>query len=302
MSLTNYGGFISANGTPQVTPTVEYQVVASGGGAGGPNGNTCFAGAGGGAGGFLTATNFAVTPGTAITVTVGAGGAVNTSVGTSGGNSVFSSITAAGGGGGAWGQYNYNTVVAQNGAAGGSGGGGQAGGSGGAASPSGQGNAGSTGSSASTSPYPAGGGGGAGSAAINANLTTGYGGAGGTGIVSSISGQQVKYACGGGGGSDRSSFQTQNPQFSGNASHPTAMGLILGGNPSVIPVPGLGNGGAGSGYVNGFSGSAGGDGSVIIRYPASYAAAKAVTGSPIVEIMGGYRIYIWQASSGSITF
>jgi hypothetical protein len=69
----------------------------------------------------------------------------------------------------------------------------------------------------------------------------------------------------------------------------------------VLPVPGLGNGGAGAGQLNAQVGGAGGDGSVIIRYPSSYAAARAVTGTPIVEITGGYRIYIWQ-SSGSITF
>jgi hypothetical protein len=65
--------------------------------------------------------------------------------------------------------------------------------------------------------------------------------------------------------------------------------------------PGLGNGGGGAGQQNGNPGAVGGDGSVIIRYPLSYAAARAVTGTPIVEIMGGYRIYIWQ-TSGSITF
>jgi hypothetical protein len=100
----------------------------------------------------------------------------------------------------------------------------------------------------------------------------------------------------------RSSFQSYGGQFAGSASHPSAMGVIAGGPAAVMVVPaGLGNGGGGAGQNNGQTGTVGGDGSVIIRYPSSYAAAKAVTGTPIVEIMGGYRIYIWQ-SSGSITF
>ena len=52
-----------------VPPTVEYLVIAGGAGGGGA-GN--FSG-GGGAGGFRTATGLAVTSGSAITVTVGAG-------------------------------------------------------------------------------------------------------------------------------------------------------------------------------------------------------------------------------------
>ena len=55
---------------PQVT-SVEYLVVA--GGAGGGSGNSGDgSGGGGGAGGYRTATDFAVTPGSPITVTVGA--------------------------------------------------------------------------------------------------------------------------------------------------------------------------------------------------------------------------------------
>jgi hypothetical protein len=76
-------------------PSVEYLVVAGGGGGGGSSGGP----AGGGAGGFRTATGFAVTAGTPLTVTIGAGGAGGSaSVGTVGAASVFSSITSAGGG------------------------------------------------------------------------------------------------------------------------------------------------------------------------------------------------------------
>jgi hypothetical protein len=40
---------------------------------------------------------------------------------------------------------------------------------------------------------------------------------------------------------------------------------------------------------------------VIIRYPDSFSAAVATTGSPSVTVSGGYRIYQWTGS-GSITF
>jgi hypothetical protein len=42
-------------------------------------------------------------------------------------------------------------------------------------------------------------------------------------------------------------------------------------------------------------------GTVIIRYPNTFAAASATTGSPNVTLSGGYRIYQWT-SSGNITF
>jgi hypothetical protein len=48
-------------------------------------------------------------------------------------------------------------------------------------------------------------------------------------------------------------------------------------------------------------GGAGGTGVVIIRYADTFAAAVATTGSPIVTVTGGFRIYQFN-SSGSITF
>jgi hypothetical protein len=42
---------------------------------------------------------------------------------------------------------------------------------------------------------------------------------------------------------------------------------------------------------------------VIIRYPDSYPAATATTGSPNITTAGGYRIYKWTTvGNGSITF
>ena len=73
--------------------TVEYLLVA-GGGSGGASGNGA-GGGGGGAGGYRTETGYAITPGSPITVTVGAGGS-GVSPGTFGTSSVFGSISTAG--------------------------------------------------------------------------------------------------------------------------------------------------------------------------------------------------------------
>ena len=83
--------------TPNKNGSVEYLVVAGGGGLG----RATYYGGGGGAGGFRTATGFACSASSALTVTIGAGGVASGTVsGTSGGNSVFSTITSVGGGGG----------------------------------------------------------------------------------------------------------------------------------------------------------------------------------------------------------
>jgi hypothetical protein len=66
---------LSGVGAPLSAPTaVDYLVVAAGGGGAGSDAGN-YGGGGGGAGGFRTDTNFAVTPGVQLTVTVGAGGA-----------------------------------------------------------------------------------------------------------------------------------------------------------------------------------------------------------------------------------
>lgn len=122
--------------TPNFSGNVEVLVVAGGGGGG------MDMGGGGGGGGVLSSTSYAVTAGTPITVTVGAGGygapSGNTyrtdGVGpqpnghqftvsaTNGGNSVFGSLTALGGGFGASSYYGY-TPNSGIGGTGGSGGG-----------------------------------------------------------------------------------------------------------------------------------------------------------------------------------
>jgi hypothetical protein len=228
--------------TPTQNLTVDYLVVAGGGGGG------KYYGGGGGAGGYREASGFSVTSNTNYTVTVGAGGAFSTANGTkgsSGNNSVFSTITSSGGGGG--GSRDTNA-----GSAGGSGGGGSfndgtnnqgAGGAGnaGSYSPS-EGNAGST-------AVFQGGGGGGGSGAASTNSKNG-----GNGTASSITGSSVTRAGGGG----------------ASAGTPGTGGTGGGGNGASDSVAGTngetntGSGGGGASSVQ--SGGNGGSGVVIVRY------------------------------------
>ena len=108
-STNSAGTGVASSASSSVTlgllapPTVEYLVVG-GGGAGGARNSGGVNGGGGGAGGYLTATGFAVTAGSALTVNVGAGGVCNggtpSTPSTNGGDSAFSTIIALGGGAG----------------------------------------------------------------------------------------------------------------------------------------------------------------------------------------------------------
>jgi hypothetical protein len=267
---------------PTYPSTVEYLVVAGGGGGGWLGG--------GGAGGYRTASGFAVAAGSAITVTVGAGGGItagtSTSSGVIGQDSVFSTITSGGGGGGA----SYNGLGAS---AGGSGGGSFSGpgaaGNTPSTSPS-QGNNGGAGSG-----YNSGGGGG-GAGAVGADGTGGggtIGGNGGAGTSSSISGTATTYAGGGGGYTGSGSTSTGGAGGGGNGGN-------LNTSPATAGTVNTGGGGGGGGYT-GYPAQAGGSGIVIIRYPNTYALATSTTGSPTITVAGGYNIYTWT-SSGSITF
>lgn len=255
-------------------PTAVDYLVVAGGGAGGANGG------GGGAGGLITGIVPVVT-GSAITVTVGAGGAgqayANRGSITGGVNSVFGNITSTGGGAGgteSWNWGNGNGAGANGGSGGGSGffAAPLSGGSG----VLGQGNAGGTNAGTNFNGY--GGGGGAGTVGLNSFSTT-IGGNGGAGIASAISGTVTAYAGGGG----------------GYAPTVTGTGGVGGGgaaNVSANGTNGTANTGGGGGGCSGASSGNGGSGIVILSYPDTYAAAASSTGSPTISTSG----------SGSIAF
>ena len=267
--------------------TVEVEYLVIGGGGGGAGGSA--AGGGGGAGGYLTATNYSLNPGQAYSITVGAGGAGNTSPdnndASDGGNSVFGTITAIGGGGGA-GTGPALASYAGDGRTGGSGGGGRYGGSGGAGT-SGQGNAG--GASTSGGSRGSGGGGGAGAAGTDGGTGSTDAGSGGAGLASSITGTSVTRAGGGGGATWNSNTYTNG-------------GAGGGGNGGSSATAGAANtGGGGGGNGSSANGQAGGSGVVII---AAQQAAATVTGTYTVDTSGrsGWHVYTFTAGTGSITF
>ena len=262
---------------------VSYIVVAGGGSGGnakcGTNGNAAGAGAGG-----YRETKSPVTPYTAspldgqpsapnrITVTassfpitVGAGAAARTtcSAGTTGSNSIFSTITSTGGGGGGGGPG--------TGLNGGSGGGGSNAGSVGSGNtppttPP-QGNNGGAQLSPGTPSTSAGGGGGAG--AVGQTGQPVVAGAGGAGVASSINGTPTTRAGGGGGGGNSG----QAGGGAGGTGGGGAGGTYNGGSgPGVNGTAGTANTGGGGGATASACGAtpvvsgAGGSGIVIIRY------------------------------------
>jgi len=265
---------------------VEVLVVAGGGGGGGGD-----VGAGGGAGGLIYNRNFAVTPGSALTVTVGAGGAGSSSSsvdGSNGSNSVFGSLTATGGGGGAsWGS-----------------GSGQNGGSGGGSVSSnavgqgtvGQGNNGGNG--LASPDYPQGGGGGAGGVGQTATIQT-RAGDGGVGLefpqFASVGGSPAGWFAGGGGGGVEANS-------SGNSCIPGTGGLGGGGNggrqagTAIVATSGTTNTGGGGGGNDPGQGGNGGSGIVIVRYPGPQ---KAIGGT--VTTSAGHTIHTFT-TVGSTTF
>jgi prepilin-type N-terminal cleavage/methylation domain-containing protein len=272
---------LTMNGNKAVTATfanagytIEYLVVAGGGGGGalgGPQGGD--SGGGGGGGGVIVGSSSVQPGGTALAVTVGAGGGI---AGNGGNSSLGSLATAIGGGRGAsWG------APGVAGGAGGGGGGGPGPLSGGSGT-AGQGYAGGAGSAAS---YRGGGGGGAGG---SGSAGASDGGVGGPGVTNAYSGASVVYGGGGGGGGG----------INGGAG-----GIGGGGRGSnsadgspVNPTAGTANrGGGGGGPANRngvqIGGMPGGSGIVIIRY----AGAQRGTGGT-VSSSGGYTIHTFTSS------
>lgn len=259
------------------TGVTSVRVLMVGGGGGGGAGEAHQngdAGGGGGGGEYLEQTSFSVTPGSPMTVAVGAGGTGSTDNnpsahppgdGSSGNNSEFGSLTARGGGGGGGDD--------RAGIAGGSGGGAGgecssqalAGGASTAVSP-GVGNAGGSNPVAGCMGRGASGGGGA--SAAGGNHTSGNNGtAGGAGLANDITGTSLFYAAGGGGGGGGGS----GGGGAGGSSIGGSGGNAAGGN-GTNGTANRGAGGGGGGSAAGFGTDIGGDGGnggagvVIIRF------------------------------------
>ena len=275
-----FSGAASASSTAF---NLDYLIIGGGGGGGVTGGGA--SGAGGGAGGYLNSLTgesyggggikpftVSITPSTTqYTVTVGAGGASNTS----GSDSVFSVITALGGG--------------RGGSSSGAGSGGSGGGGYSFTVPPGSGtaNQGYSGgySNLGTTSFQAGGGG---AGAVGSNSTASIAGAGGAGLSSSITGTSVTRAGGGGGGG-----------YGAGGSGGGGAGGTTGSGVAGTANTGGGGGGASS---SGGGGGAGGSGVVILRYvTADYSGTRTTTGSPSVTTSGIYTILTFN-SSGSVTF
>jgi hypothetical protein len=270
------GGIVSSDGTynyhmfpfsgtftPTQNITADYLVIAGGGGGGGGD-----LGAGGGAGGLrstVTATGGGGTLETALsltaqayTVTVGAGGSGSASTsarGTSGSNSVFSTITSTGGGGGA----TNGAGGLQTGSTGGSGGGGVVQNPPSSSSrglgTANQGYDGGYGTGFSGQ-YASGAGGGAGAVGGNGNATVGGTGGAGVAISAFANATQTSvntyYAGGGAGSGDNSALASGGAGGGGN-------------NQAGSTANGTANTGGGGGGTES-TGGTGGSGLVIIRY------------------------------------
>jgi hypothetical protein len=222
-------------------------------------------GGGGGAGGLLYTAGQTLNAGNSYTALIGAGGsAISDSSCTKGADSVFGSSTAVGGGKG--GGY-----IEAGGPGGSSGGSGWYVGTPGTAT-AGQGNVGA--GSPNNGYFTSGGGGGAGTAGTLGGTDGGAGGDGsstysswhaitGTGV---ISGGVYYIAGGGGGGADTpSGHTTAGAGGKGGGAAGSAS------SPGSAATANTGGGGGGSGRVGGTTqtGTAGGSGLIIVRYPLS---------------------------------
>jgi hypothetical protein len=289
-------GWVGVTGLNETNPaiaensySVNFLVIAGGGGAGGD------CGAGGGAGGYRSAYNsetsgggaasetaFSAIPGTVYTITRGGGGGGNSSTGAGSSGSASSisgtgltTITSAGGGGGGG--------DAADAISGGSGGG-AAQGSGSRTGAAGTANQGYGGGDSPSSTQESAGGGGA--AAVGQDQQTSVGGAGGAGQTSTINGSTQRGG-GGGGGSG----------ISGGAGGAGGGGAASTGHGSAGSANTGGGGGAGG--TGGGNGAAGGSGIVVLRMlTADY--SSTTSGTPTVTTSGSDTILTYN-DSGSYT-
>jgi hypothetical protein len=263
-------------------PYVEVLVVAGGGG-GGQDGA-----GGGGAGGLIYNSAYQLTNASAITVTVGGGGAgtlANPGQASDGSNSVFGSLTAVGGGGGG--------SKTTNGRSGGSGGGAGHNAAGASSNIGGDGTAGQGFRGGNNIEQSGGGGGGAGQPGFYG--TNPVPGNGGNGQLFAISGTSTYYAGGGGGGGYVSPVTSSGGLGGGGAGG----GNIGAGASSASGQNGTANTGGGGGSNGNASNSTvtgtGGSGIVIVRYPG----LPAATGGTIAYL-NGYTIHTFT-TSGTFT-
>ena len=268
---------------------VEALIVAGGGGGGSSGANYC---GGGGAGGCLyygseTSSNTAgtqktpngaaqtVIPGTAYSITVGAGGGA----GSNGSDTTALGFTAIGGG------FGRGNAYAASGGSGGSGGGGTAASGAGGAGTSGQGYVGGFASSANQGGSDSGGGAGGGAQQpgnyIGGPQFSNSATAGGQGAQYSIDGTSKYYAAGG----------TGSGYYAGDNTNGIG-GSVYGGS---LGANGMANRGAGGGGGRSSGGGSGGSGVVVIRY----LGAQKGTGGTITS-SGGYTIHTFT-SSGTFT-
>ena len=305
---------LDAANTKSILSAVEVLVVAGGGGGG------MDMGGGGGGGGVIYSSAVSITPGSAITATVGNGGVGAPAAGTNGqpgghqytipatqgGNSVFGALTAIGGGFGGSSYRGYTPGIA--GGSGGSGGGASgyndnAGTFNGGTGTSGQGFAGGN----STQAYRSGGGGGAGGAGVSSpnqpnggpgviypTMSPYYFGGGGGGSSYSLSTGGYGGIGGGGGGAVGTTFGGAglNPGSPGGGGSPNSQTNTPGGNAGANTG---GGGGGGSHYNANNKGGDGGSGIIIVRYPGSQRASGGT-----VTFVAGHTIHTFT-TSGTFT-
>jgi hypothetical protein len=296
-------GWISTSGinegtdalSPPPTYSVDFLVIAGGGGGGTGGGKNGVGG--GGAGGYRNShgtsganssaeSSLTLTPFEVYTVTVGAGGSVNTNgTDSSISGTGITTITSTGGGNGGGGT---SQAVASSGGSGGGGSGSNT--TAGGAGTANQGSNGGNGGGGSSR----GGGGGGGASAVGTNPgASSAGGAGGNGLASTITGTSVTRA--GGGGGSFSGGTSDSGGFGGTGGGGDGSGNT--GSPTVSTTGTVNTGSGGGGDRGG--GKAGGKGVLILRVPtANYSGTT--TGSPTVSTDGTDTILIFN-DSGSYT-
>jgi hypothetical protein len=278
--FTSDGTFTVPDGITQVDV-----LVVGGGGAG--SGSTS---GGGGAGGLVWETNYSVTPGDNISVTVGAGGSGGPpeSAGTNGENSSFGSIVAQGGGHGAVG--NSNNANTQPAGSGGSGGGAMRYQSNYETYGTGASGEGYNGGDVSGTSDATAGGGGAGGVGSSVASDAGDGGIGRdfSHVVGTDVGANGWFAGGGGGGFNAS------PGQGGRGGG--GDGILLDTSPDSLNhgAPNTGGGGGGGwNYANG-SGGDGGSGVVIVKWGNDASKGDTIPGISEGEDLSGKYLWIKQ--------